>query len=140
MYRDLFGDTITTPRTASPKGLLNAAHGFPEFWAAWPSNTRKVAKQQCLDKWARLGCSEAATHIVQHVEFMKKQEDWLKQNGAFICAPLVYLNQQRWVDWEAPVEAPAAPSALDKIKADALKAAPMPASVREKLAALKKGR
>lgn len=96
MMPDLFGDTVTTPRGAVAKNLINAAHGFPEFWQAWPRGPRKVAKQQCLDKWAKYGCAANATHIVQHVEAMKRSEDWTKANGAFIPAPLVYLNQQRW--------------------------------------------
>jgi hypothetical protein len=93
--RDLFGDEITSP-TGRCAPLLNAAHGFAEFWASWPRGTRKVAKQQCLNKWAKYGCAENATLIIQHVEAMKRSQDWLKDNGAFIPAPLVYLNQRRW--------------------------------------------
>lgn len=128
---DLFGDTITQPKAAGLKSrLLNAAHGFPEFWAAWPAGPRKVAKQQCLDRWARLECSESASHIRAHVEWMKSQPDWLKDAGNFICAPLVYLNQQRWVDW-VPPPVNTKPSTLQVIKEH--KGAPIPAGIREKI-------
>lgn len=132
---DLFGDTITSPTTKPPKGVENAAAGFPEFWDAWPKSPRKVAKQQCLDKWAKLGCALNAEHIRAHVEWMKTQADWIKDNGSFICAPLVYLNQQRWVDWEAPKPVPKQPDALQAILAH--KGSPMSEETRQRLAQLR---
>jgi hypothetical protein len=100
---DLFGDSITSPICASSsisKSLLNAAYGFPEFWKAWPSGPRKVGKQQCIDKWARLACAESASLIWAHVEWMKAQDDWLR---GFSPMPMTYLNRQSWIDWEPPV-------------------------------------
>lgn len=134
---DLFGDMITAPRGTVKKSDGNAADGFAEFWKAWPSNARKVAKQQCLDKWARNGLAEQKDHIIAHVEWMKTQEDWVRDQGRFICAPLVYINQQRWADWEPPKARPARPTALDEIKEH--KGAPMPDDVRERLARIRRG-
>lgn len=130
---DLFGDQNTQPHCAGlSRRTLNAAHGFPEFWKVYPAGPRKVAKQQCLDKWAKLECADQASHIVAHVEWMKAQPDWLKDAGNFICAPLVYLNQRRWDDWTPPpVGVQKKPTALDEIKAH--KGAPIPSSVREKM-------
>lgn len=57
---------------------------------------------------------------------MKTQDDWLRDNGRFICAPLVYLNQQRWVDWE-PVAIKVKPERdpeLDKLDRDKINAVP----------------
>jgi hypothetical protein len=70
---------------------------------------------------------------------MKTTEQWLKANGAFIPAPLVYLNQQRWDGAEVPEMAskPAVDPALAKIKADIAKATPMPQEVRQRLAQLR---
>lgn len=94
---DMFGDEITAPRCAGlHRRQDNAAAGFAEFWEAWPRGPRKVAKQQCLNKWAKYGCSLIAARIVAHVEQMKRSPDWTKENGAFVPAPLVYLNQRRW--------------------------------------------
>ena len=39
---------------------------------------------------------EAAEQIIAHVEALKLSIDWRKDSGAFIPAPLVYLNQRRW--------------------------------------------
>ncbi len=132
---DLFGrDAVTTPTTNPPKGLLNAAHGFVDFWSAWPSGPRKVAKQQCLDKWTTKRCAEAASLIVQHVEWMKTTEQWRKDGGAFIPQPLTYLNQQRWLDWEPPAPRQQAPDALAIIKAH--KGSAPPAAVKERIQAI----
>jgi hypothetical protein len=136
---DLFNDQITAP-TRTPKSAINATHGFTEFWQAYPKSTRKVAKQQALDKWCKLECSQQATHITQHVNWMCKQEDWLKQNGAFICAPLVYLNQQRWVDWEPEVELPKRPTALQAIEKSRALAKPMPEHIRDKIKQIKESK
>ena len=129
---DLFGDSITQPQTKAKSECLNAAFGFKEFWDEWPSGNRKVAKQQCLNKWASLACADQAEKIRKHVAWMKTQEDWLKQNGHFIPAPLVYLNQQRWSEWEVveTLQRSTVDPALAKILADEKKAAPIPESVR----------
>ena len=129
---DLFGMEITRPHVRV-KRESNACEGFAEFWAAWPKSPRKVAKQQCLDKWSRYDCADSWKHIVAHVEWMKTQPDWVKDNGSYICAPLVYLNQRRWVDWEPP--APKEPPKPVKQAAD--NPAPMPENVRAMLAKLK---
>jgi hypothetical protein len=131
--RDLFGDEVTGPQTIPAKGVENAALGFPEFWKAWPSGPRKVGKQQALNKWATFGCANNYQHIVMHVEWMKKQDDWLR---GFVPMPVTYLNQQRWLDWEPPAPKKAEDDPLKKILSH--KGAPMPASVKERLAELRK--
>ena len=73
---------------------------FDDFWRAWPSNggnyTRKGAKSECLRRWQQRGLDIEADQIIAHVQWLKTTEDWQKQGGAFIPAPLVYLNQSRW--------------------------------------------
>jgi hypothetical protein len=137
---DLFGDSVTSPQTQSHSTKLNSAQGFLEFWKAWPSGIRKVAKQQCLNKWSTLGCADVAEHICKHIAWMKTQEDWQKQNGAFIPMPATYLNQQRWIDWEPPVRPAIDPAEQTRIMLAERdkKAAPMPQDVRERLNALRR--
>lgn len=116
---DLFGDTMATPDETATKSskLINASHGFLDWWQAWPSNTRKGAKQQCINKWARNECANEASHILMHTEFMKLQDCWLKNKGEFICAPLVYLNQQRWTEWVPELIKPKKIDVLAELKA-----------------------
>ena len=114
--------------------------GFDRFWEAWPKSVRKGGKSECLKKWAKLYCESCADQIIKHVEWMKTTDQWRKSDGAFIPAPLVYLNQQRWDGAEIPETEPPQEfkdPAILKIEQDRKKATPMPDEVREKLAALR---
>ncbi len=37
-----------------------------------------------------------------HIEHLKAGDEWKRDNGRFIVAPLVYLNQRRWEGVELP--------------------------------------
>ena len=113
--------------------------GFDRFWEAWPKSPRKGAKAECKKKWVKNYCETCADHIIKHVEWMKTTDQWRKNEGAFIPAPLVYLNQQRWDGAEIPEIKPtsAKDPALVKMDEDNKKAAPMPESVRLRLAQLR---
>lgn len=83
---------------------------FEKFWKSWPANgnrySRKGGKAACLAVWNKRYHFSQVETIVKHVEWLKTTEDWLKDGGAFIPAPLVYLNQQRWDGADVPEEAP----------------------------------
>lgn len=70
--------------------------GFVRFWNTWPPSSRKGAKGKCEAVWKRAGLESQADEILKHVESMKRSADWQKEGGAFVPAPLVYLNQRRW--------------------------------------------
>lgn len=93
VFVDVVVDVVDTPLPPVGDG------GFARFWAAYPATTRKAAKAQCLRKWGDMGCALIADRIVEHLEAMKRNDQWTKDNGQFIPAPIVYLNQARW---EAP--------------------------------------
>jgi hypothetical protein len=114
--------------------------GFERFWKAWPASTRKGAKSECKKKWEKHYCETQTDQIIKHIEWLKTTEQWLKGNGAFIPAPLVYLNQQRWDGAEVPEmkPKPTIDPALAKIEADRKRAAPMPDHIRAKLAELRR--
>ena len=113
--------------------------GFERFWKAWPASTRKGAKSECLKKWEKHYCETQTDQIIKHVEWLKTTEQWIKANGAFIPAPLVYLNQQRWDGAEVPEIKPkeTIDPALAKIEADRKKAVPIPEHIRQKMAQMK---
>jgi hypothetical protein len=113
--------------------------GFEKFWKAWPASTRKGAKSECRKKWEKHYCETQADQIIKHVEWLKTTEQWIKSNGAFIPAPLVYLNQQRWDGAEVPEIKPkeTIDPALAKIEADRKKAVPPSLEVLAKMAALR---
>ena len=113
--------------------------GFERFWKAWPASTRKGAKSECRKKWDKHYCETQVDQIIKHIEWLKTTEQWLKANGAFIPAPLVYLNQQRWDGAEVPEIKPKETKdpALAKIEADSKRAVPIPEHIRQKMASLK---
>jgi len=113
--------------------------GFDRFWATYPSSPRKGGKKQCQEKWLKYLCEHSADQIIKHVMWMKTTEQWLKSNGAFIPAPLVYLNQQRWDGAEVPdmIAKPDRDPALVKLEKDRQNAVSMPDDVRAKLAQLR---
>lgn len=127
------------------EGLRGIAMSFEQFWAAWPKSIRKGGKSVCLARWKKGLYDGCADQIVKHVEWMKTTDQWRKDDGAFIPAPLVYLSQQRWDGAEIPegfvANKPASEyvdPALQKIAADRAKAAPMPDHIRERLAQLRR--
>lgn len=85
---------------------MTNAPEFEKFWAAWPRNqgrySRKGGKTACLAVWNKRYHFTQAETIIKHVEWLKATSDWLKDDGAFIPAPLVYLNQQRWDGADIP--------------------------------------
>lgn len=81
-------NTPPTPQGGMP--------GFAAFWLAWPTGDRKQAKGKCFEAWKKAGAEPHAALIVAHVERMKRSTHWTKDDGQFVPAPLVYLNQRRW--------------------------------------------
>jgi hypothetical protein len=116
---------------------------FEQFWTAWPKSQRKGGKATCKAKWDKLKLDLQADQIIKHVEWMKTTDAWKKQEGAFIPAPLVYLNQMRWDGAEIPdmtvnVNVNFKDPALLKIEEDTKNVAPMPSFVRDYIARLTK--
>ena len=116
---------------------------FEDFWSAWPKSVRKGGKSTCLAKWNKLKLNVDADQIVKHVVWMKTTDAWKKDNGDFIPAPLVYINQMRWDGADVPevtvtVNVKFKDPALAKIEEDTRRAVGMPSDVAEKLRQLKK--
>lgn len=79
--------------------------GFKTFWNEWPKSLRKGSKANCLSIWLRKKYEDQTKTILAHVSILKTSEDWTKDGGKFIPAPMTYLNQRRW-DGNEGQEAP----------------------------------
>ena len=82
---------------------------FERFWQAYPG-PRKTDKRKCRAKFAAIlresDQPEAMLQrILDGIDRWRKTRDWTDDNGDYICAPLVWLNNGRW---DAEVE-PAKP-------------------------------
>lgn len=118
---------------------------FEAFWAAWPKSIRKGGKSVCLARWKKGLYDGCADQIIKHVEWMKTTDQWRKDGGAFVPAPLVYLNQQRWDGAEIPESFVVQEGrtvlldpALLKIEADRQKAVAIPDYIRKKMQEIRK--
>lgn len=87
--------TITTTTTDRATTAVDPP-GFVRFWATWPKGGRKQSRGKCAEVWVKENFEPLADQVVAHVEAMKTTSDWQKDAGAFIPAPMVYLNQRRW--------------------------------------------
>ena len=112
--------------------------GFDLFWTAWPKSPRKGAKSACQSKWKKGLYEHCADQILKHVEWMKTTDQWRKDNGAFIPAPLVYLNQQRWDGAEIP-EPVKKVTMAEQYRERMEGTTSMPDHIRERLAQIRRG-
>lgn len=130
---DLFGFEQPTKQFLTDEG-------FEEFWNAYPKSIRKGEKSACKKKWVESYYFSQKHIILKHVQWMATTAQWIRDNGAFIPAPKVYLNQQRWDGAEIPEIKPkeTIDPALVKIEADRKKAAPMPDHIRARFSQLRK--
>ena len=87
---------VTSNTPLPPKGEQAEPAGFVRFWTSWPKSVRKGGKAKCLQLWWRAKLEPIAEQLVSHVERMAATPDWTKEGGAYVPAPLVYLNQRRW--------------------------------------------
>jgi uncharacterized protein YdaU (DUF1376 family) len=99
-------ESVTEPEPkVNPKKIQNknintlsqatTASRFNEFWSAWPTSKRKVAKATCETKWLKLKLDNVADQIIAHVNSIKGSEQW---TTGYEPAPLTYINQRRWED------------------------------------------
>ncbi len=67
---------------------------FDDFWKAYP---RRVAKKEARKAWSRIK-PEVYEQIFAALETHKRQEQWMKDGGAYIPYPATWLNGERWED------------------------------------------
>jgi hypothetical protein len=92
------GVTQEVPRPATPSAMSRTKYTkeFEAFWAAYPG-PRRVDKASCLARFNKIlsGGVQVADLLVG-LGAWKQSDDWSKDGGQFICAPLVWLNKRRW--------------------------------------------
>lgn len=86
-------------QTIAPKPSLtikNHQMHFSTFWSAYPNTKRKGSKSECVKVWERKSLDTEAEQIISHVKAMANSDDWQKESGKYVPAPLTYLNQMKW--------------------------------------------
>ena len=87
--------TVTVTETETKTETVTD-DGFALFWSTYPNTQRKQSKSKCEDIWRKGKFHVDKQKIQNHIESLKTSPDWLKNEGQYIPAPLVYLNQKRW--------------------------------------------
>lgn len=104
------GGGMDACRRAAAKEGSEIQEAFERFWKEYPG-PRKTDKRKCLDLFASAARGAVAKgealgdfekRVVAGIERWKTTDDWRKDGGRFICAPAVWLRNQRW---EAEVQA-----------------------------------
>lgn len=93
---------VTLDKSRVDKNRTDKTYGgmFEEFWKEYPPR-RKQDKPKCAKKFSTFESEGLAPVIIADVIDRKLRHcDWVKNNGEFVPAPLVYLNNRRW---EAPI-------------------------------------
>lgn len=67
---------------------------FDEFWQDYPPR-RKQDKEKCRKKFLTFK-ETLQKEIVADVKERKEGDDWKKEDGKYVPAPIVYLNNRRW--------------------------------------------
>lgn len=81
---------------------INIDFAFEAFWKSYPG-PRKVDKKKCRTKFERIladskSPEEELSSIMDGLEAWKKCSTWNKDGGAYIRAPIVWLNNENWKD------------------------------------------
>jgi len=79
-----------------PNPPVGGCPGFAEFWGYWPKNRRKGGRGVCEQHWRKQRLEAQAEAILAHVKAMARSEDWTKENGQYVPAPIVYLRAKKW--------------------------------------------
>lgn len=104
------GDNRVAPHSDSGQGVMpqtsvtakDMEELFDAFWSAY-IGPRKQDKKKCREKFARIlkGSSDPVrmfNTIMSGLDEWKVSDTWMKNDGQYVCAPLVWLNGERWND------------------------------------------
>ena len=91
------------PDLRAPEPAWKKDKAFLSFWEAYPACSRKKAAARAHERWQRLKIPRASlADLLARLEEDKASPDWVKEAGAFIPAPEVWLNKKRWLDEPVP--------------------------------------
>lgn len=84
-------------RPSKKEQSLHVGELFSEFWKAYPPSKRKADKKRCETAFRNIPNIDREFGSIMHgLELWKNDDEWKKNNGMYIPAPLVWLHQRRW--------------------------------------------
>lgn len=90
------------PEHPAKTDTSEVADAFERFWKEYPG-PRKVDKKKCLARFTSAvskykTIEEGVSEIENGLMLWKRCSTWNKDNGQYIRAPLVWLNNENWKD------------------------------------------
>jgi hypothetical protein len=77
---------------------------FEAFWAAYPGQ-RRIDKADAFKRWrSALSSGVGVGDVMVGLLAWKRSEEWVKNDGQYVCAPEVWLNKRRWEGAPAPAK------------------------------------
>ena len=113
--------TKTTIKTTNQKQGVYS-EDFEKFWEAYPRCKRKSDKSGTFKTFEKYKSVVTTETLIKILNAQKQDQSWIKQDGEFIPAPTVWLNQKNWENdyWttQVPVfsQAAQAPQNLKTVK------------------------
>ena len=87
----------TSPKENSPTSKKYSAQQYaPEFESFWKEYPKKVAKGVAYKAWMKQ--KPPLDACLSSLEWQKKTDQWLKENGQYIPHPASWINAKRWED------------------------------------------
>ncbi|MBQ7115629.1 MAG: hypothetical protein IJN94_04350 [Clostridia bacterium] len=86
----------SSPAVTDSKPSSTYSEDFLEFWSAYPKKVGKGAAYKIFNKLKLTKKEKSA--ILTALDWQKKSDQWVRDNGQFIPYPSTYLNQRRWED------------------------------------------
>ena len=84
----------TIKTTLKNKGVYSEE--FEKFWEAYPRCKRKADKTGTSKTFKKYQHEFDLDVLISILEKQKMDNSWIKENGEFIPAPTVWLNQKQW--------------------------------------------
>lgn len=90
-------EQATEKATENASGPVeDLADGFQQFWDAWPKHHRKGDRDKCLTRWKSEKLHKRTDEVLASLEAWKLSQQWTKDGGQFIPAPLVFLRSETY--------------------------------------------
>ncbi|MHA3082156.1 hypothetical protein ACX1NX_03025 [Acinetobacter sp. ANC 5383] len=95
---NLVGKTasIKTISFKANKKQSGYSEDFEKFWEAYPRCKRKSDKSGTFKTFEKYKSVVSTEMLIQILAAQKADQSWIKQDGEFIPAPMVWLNQKNW--------------------------------------------
>lgn len=99
------GNGSSQPKKPQTETSLALEIKFDEFWNKFPRSKRKGSRSDALKTFTKF--EKFSDQIITVLEKFKMDEQWIKDDGAYIPSPSSWLNKKHWENpyWTESIQA-----------------------------------